>query len=76
MQTTKIASCRSVHDALGREFSWQRGYGAFAVQPRGLDGVAAYVRNQREHHARGTTIRALERTSNDDAPDAIHPDAR
>ena len=31
-------------------FSWQRGYGAFSVGPRGLDDLRAYIDNQEEHH--------------------------
>ncbi len=32
------------------EFAWQGGYGAFSVDPSSLDRVAAYIRNQEEHH--------------------------
>jgi len=31
-------------------FSWQAGYGVFAVNQAGLDAAATYVRNQEEHH--------------------------
>jgi len=41
-------------------FRWQRGYGAFSVSRWDLKRVAAYVRNQKEHHARGTDIGFLE----------------
>jgi REP element-mobilizing transposase RayT len=47
-------------DSLGN-FGWQRGYGAISVGPARLDRAIAYVRNQKEHHAQGTTIEALER---------------
>ena len=43
------------------DFSWQKGYGAFTVSPSGVDSVADYVRNQEEHHRRGTIIEELER---------------
>lgn len=33
-------------------FYWQGGYAAFAVNPRGVNRVAAYIRNQHEHHSR------------------------
>ena len=33
-----------------REFSWQRGYGAFTVSESQLDHVREYVRRQEEHH--------------------------
>jgi hypothetical protein len=31
-------------------FSWQAGYGAFAVSESNVDVVRDYVANQREHH--------------------------
>ncbi|MBL8025712.1 MAG: IS200/IS605 family transposase [Fibrobacteres bacterium] len=34
------------------EFSWQRGYGAFAVNERGLSTVKRYIANQRAHHSK------------------------
>jgi putative transposase len=39
----------------GREFedfTWQAGYGAFAVSESNVDAVRDYIANQREHHAR------------------------
>jgi REP element-mobilizing transposase RayT len=33
-----------------RSFHWQDGYGVFSVSPSRLDAVAAYIRNQVEHH--------------------------
>jgi REP element-mobilizing transposase RayT len=35
-------------------FAWQNGYGAFSVGRSGLDRVAAYIRNQEEHHRKLT----------------------
>lgn len=32
------------------EFSWQAGYGAFAVSESNLPAVREYIANQREHH--------------------------
>jgi len=34
------------------QFYWQRGYSAFTVSMSQLDKVIAYVRNQKEHHAK------------------------
>ncbi len=31
-------------------FYWQDGYAAFSVSPNRLDGVANYIRRQKEHH--------------------------
>ena len=33
-----------------RDFSWQRGYGAFSVGPGDLDPLVAYIDSQEEHH--------------------------
>ena len=33
-----------------RHFFWQRGYGAFSVNPSQLDAVVQYVETQPEHH--------------------------
>ena len=35
-------------------FQWQAGYGAFSVSSSQIDKVTAYIRNQREHHAKMT----------------------
>ena len=31
-------------------FFWQNGYGAFSVNPREIDIVINYIKNQHEHH--------------------------
>ncbi len=33
-----------------RQFSWQRGYGAFSVSPNELEALEAYIEKQEEHH--------------------------
>lgn len=33
-----------------RDFSWQRGYGAFSVGPSDLPALVEYIDNQEEHH--------------------------
>ncbi len=35
-------------------FSWQAGYGAFAVSESNVEAVRAYIANQREHHRKKT----------------------
>jgi len=32
------------------EFHWQQGYGAFSISPTHVDGLKAYIANQRDHH--------------------------
>jgi len=35
-------------------FSWQSGFGAFSVNPRGVKGVIDYIKDQEAHHKRIT----------------------
>jgi putative transposase len=35
-----------------RDFSWQRGYGAFTVSQSNVDEVRHYIARQKEHHAK------------------------
>ena len=37
-----------------KEFSWQKGYGAFSVSPSQVGAVKEYIRMQAEHHAKHT----------------------
>ena len=34
-----------------KEFSWQRGYGAFTVSQSDVEEVSGYIARQKEHHA-------------------------
>jgi len=34
----------------GGSFSWQRGYGAFSVNPSDINKVKTYIKNQDNHH--------------------------
>lgn len=34
------------------DFYWQDGYGAFSVNPKGVDRVIRYITNQKQHHAK------------------------
>ena len=34
-----------------KDFSWQRGYGAFAVSQSNVEEVRRYIAGQKEHHA-------------------------
>src|SRR6185295_16663810 len=54
----KGGSAHDVTQALGgrqKELQWQTGYGVVSFGTLDLPWVVQYVRNQREHHARGTT---------------------
>lgn len=37
-------------DAMFRDFAWQDGYFAFSIGESGVDGLRAYIANQKEHH--------------------------
>lgn len=39
-------------NGLPADFYWQNGYGAFSVDPFGVDAVREYIERQAEHHAR------------------------
>ena len=72
MNQIKGVSSHFVHDRLpGHEgFKWQSGYGAYSIDPGGLDVVISYIRNQRDHHA-GSGLRPdLEQTDEEYTPDS------
>ena len=51
LREIKKGSSAWVHGSLGKErFAWQEGYGAFTISRAGCSTVAAYIRNQEEHH--------------------------
>jgi REP element-mobilizing transposase RayT len=41
-------------DARYNNFYWQRGYGIFSVNPSEIEIVVDYIKNQAEHHKKGT----------------------
>jgi putative transposase len=43
-----------------RRFKWQDGYAVLSLGERSLPTVISYVRNQKEHHAQGTTNAVFE----------------
>jgi len=47
---------------------WQTGYGVVSFGTKDLQWVTEYIRNQREHHARGQVHGRLERMTNDEEP--------
>ena len=60
----KGGSSHDVNQAMGQRqkvVEWQNGYGVVSFGTRDLPWVIEYVRNQREHHARGTVQERLER---------------
>ena len=64
----KGGSSHDVNQAIGlrqKVLEWQTGYGVVSFGARDLDWVVEYVRNQREHHARGSVHDRLERIMQD-----------
>lgn len=62
-------SAHEVNSQVGRGdkiLEWQASYGVVSFGTRDLPWVLAYVCNQKEHHARGTTQDRLERIHFDD----------
>ena len=43
------------------DFAWQRGYGAFSVDPKGRARLLDYIRHQEAHHSRATFDREFHR---------------
>ena len=47
---------------------WQTGYGVVSFGTKDLRWVVEYIRNQKEHHARGSTPERLERVEHVESP--------
>ena len=43
------------------EFYWQDEYGVLSFGEKNLPGIVRYIHNQKQHHAEGTLITAMER---------------
>jgi putative transposase len=52
LRELKAGASGWMHDVFPRlkDFSWQRGYGAFTVSQSNLQQVQRYLMNQKEHH--------------------------
>lgn len=57
------------HNLVDFEFRWQRGYGGLTLGYSQLDRAIAYVKRQKQHHAKQTTNKWLEHIEEwDDGP--------
>ena len=56
LRQIKASSSKWIHDQYPEmsQFSWQVGYGAFAVSYSNLGGVETYIQGQAEHHRKVT----------------------
>ena len=54
VQKVKASSSKwmKTRDKSLEKFFWQNGYGAFSVNPTGVDSVKRYIENQFEHHTK------------------------
>ena len=53
---------------LGRKLlEWQAGYGVVSFGTKDLEWVRAYIRNQKQHHAKGHVHDRLERAAPEEA---------
>lgn len=53
------------HEVQPKALQWQRGYGIMTFGTKDLRWVIEYVKNQKEHHRKGTIYDRLERSSDD-----------
>jgi hypothetical protein len=56
VETVKTSSSKWIKTkgAAFADFHWQSGYGAFSVSQSDAETVAAYIRNQAQHHQKMT----------------------
>ncbi|HEY3266176.1 MAG TPA: transposase [Armatimonadota bacterium] len=59
-QVKGVSAHLATHELRCEGFSWQGGYGAFSVCPRCVETTMEYIRDQRQHHATGTSAKELE----------------
>jgi len=65
----KGASSHEANKYLGKGnpiLEWQGGYGVVSFGTKDLEWVKAYIRNQREHHSKGTLQPRLERVDSEE----------
>ena len=53
------------HEVQPKTLQWQRGYGILGFGTKDLKWVVEYVKNQKEHHKRGSVHERLERITPD-----------
>ena len=53
------------HEVQPKSLEWQRGYGIVTFGTRDLQWVVEYIKNQKEHHRKGSVYERLEKSSGD-----------
>ena len=76
MQQIKGVSSHFTHDHLTEceGFFWQEGYGVFSVGRNQRQTVAAYIANQKQHHADNTVHAAWEEADEEYVPRSSFPE--
>ncbi|MEX2347783.1 MAG: IS200/IS605 family transposase [Balneolaceae bacterium] len=66
IQKIKGVSSKWINDKFypNREFSWQKGYGAFSIGQSGLKNAIRYIQNQKKHHESKTFKKELKELLN------------
>jgi len=67
----KGASSHDVNQKIGlgrKLLEWQGGYGVVSFGTKDLEWVKRYIRNQKEHHAKGQVHERSERFTQEEAP--------
>lgn len=55
------------HELVNRKLlDWQAGYGVVSFGNKDLEWVINYIRNQKEHHRKGTGVERLEKIAHDE----------
>jgi putative transposase len=72
----KGASSHEMNQKFGSKIlEWQIGYGIVTFGTANLPWMKDYIRNQRDHHARGKTVERLERVTEREAAEAEQREA-
>jgi len=58
LRNVKQRSSAWIHETFPelRAFAWQEGYGGFTVSRSQMESVAAYIRDQKEHHKKMNSL--------------------
>jgi len=59
-QRLKGVSSRFASQTLSEPLAWQEGYAVFTVSESGVAHLIRYIRDQRAHHAKGSTLFSME----------------
>ncbi len=62
------------HELVNRKLlDWQSGYGVVSFGTKDLEWVINYIRDQKEHHRKVTTVERLEKITHDEEDESLKP---